>query len=496
GYPSPIKDTLYAGGKGTMGTILQAQIPIEFAAVNITPQNADQYLYHIVQNDQTEIVPWQKPTNFVTTKNGKYQYAYLGKFEPGKEKYLSVEVYNINNYKERSECSVDWRKIKNFSFKDVYVQYTMKKDPTIYTTYLNSLLAHKFQPFIETVDLNDYRLRMGDSLVSMTLWNNYEAPYAYKVEVRKDNRKIFMDVNKGEIKIPYNVWNTPGKYTVIIAPRLPTRYWAGQKPNQNGRDVVLNQYATSFSFTVLPPLHQKFSFSRTQLIAFLIGLNILIFLIWWYFRQKAKLKIVQANFQKEKNVLELSSLRNQLNPHFIFNAITSIQNLILKNDNTSANTYLTNLGKITRNLLDNSHQEWVSIESEMQLLTEYLEIEQLRFGFQFEVKKEDDLDKEIEIPAMLLQPMVENAVKHGISSKKELGKVDIHFKRNSKDICIEIIDNGGNVQNFTNPNGYGINLVKKRIELINQANKEKTIEISFKSDSSNTIACITLHQWI
>ncbi len=495
GYPSGIKDTLFHGGKGNMGTIIQAQIPVELAAVNITPQNADQYLYHIVENGQREVVHWQKPTNFITTKDGKYQYAYLGKFEPRIEKYLEVEVYNVNNYKVRTECTVDWRTIKPLKIENAFVQYMMKRDPTIFTAFLNSPTAHKYEPFVETVSANDSRIRMGDSLLNMIFWNNQDA-YAYKVEVRKEGKKIFMDVNKGEIKIPYNVWNTPGKYTVTIAPRLPTRYWAGQKQNQNGRDVVLNQYATSFSFTVLPPLHQKFSFSKTQIIAFLAGLVILVLLIWWYVRQKAKLKIAEANFQKEKNVLELASLRNQLNPHFIFNAITSIQNLIIKNENTSANTYLTKLGKLTRNVLDNSYQDFISIDDEMKLLNEYMEMEQLRFGFQFRLEKDDDLDKEIEIPAMLLQPLVENAIKHGIGSKKESGKVAVHFSRRSKDICILIIDNGGNVQNFSNPNGYGINLVRKRIDIVNQANNKKTIEIHFNTDTTETMACITLHQWI
>ncbi|WP_447640172.1 MULTISPECIES: sensor histidine kinase [Chitinophagaceae] len=493
GYPSAIKDTLFAGGKGVMGTIIQAQLPVEFAAVNITPQNADQYLYHIIEDGQKEIVHWQKPANFITTKDGKYQYAYLGKYASGDEKYLSVEIYNVNNYKDHTECTVDWRKIKPFKTESILVQYMKQRDPTIYSSILQT---SGFEPFIETKNDKDCRIRMGDSLINITCLNHDDLPYAYKVEVKKEDKNIFMDVSKGEIKIPYNVWNVPGKYVVTIAPRLPTRYWAGQTSKQMGRDIVMNQYATSFSFTVLPPLHQKFSFSRTQLISFFAGLAMFVFLIWWYVRQKAKLKIVEANFQKEKNVLELASLRNHLNPHFIFNAITSIQNLILKNENTAANMYLAKLGKITRNVLDNSGQELISIDSEMKLLTEYMEMEQLRFGFQFAIHVDDNLDREIEIPAMLLQPLVENAIKHGISSKKALGNVHIDFKRTANDICIQIIDNGGNVQSFSNPDGYGIDLVRKRMKLINQANKEKTIEMRFSSDATKTIACITLHQWI
>lgn len=496
GYPSPIKDTLFAGGTGTMGTIIQAQIPIELAAVNITPQNADQYLYHIVENGQKEIVHWQKPAQFITTKDGKYQYAYFGKYNPAKEKRLYIAIYNINNYEERSECTVDWRSIKPFKIENVFVQYMTRRCPTIFSSMLNSTTQNASTSFIETKDPNDSQIRMGDSLINMAFFNNYDAPYEYRVDVKKENTKIYMDVFKGQIKIPYNIWNAPGKYTITIAPRLPTRYWAGQTSKQMGRDIVMNQYATSFSFTVLPPLHQKFSFSRTQLVSFFAGLAMFVFLIWWYVRQKAKLKIVEANFQKEKNVLELASLRNHLNPHFIFNAITSIQNLILKNENTAANMYLAKLGKITRNVLDNSGQELISIDSEMKLLTEYMEMEQLRFGFQFAIHVDDNLDREIEIPAMLLQPLVENAIKHGISSKKALGNVHIDFKRTANDICIQIIDNGGNVQSFSNPDGYGIDLVRKRMKLINQANKEKTIEMRFSSDTTKTIACITLHQWI
>lgn len=496
GYPSGIRDTMFHRGNGGLSTIIQAQIPIELAAVNITPKNADQYIYRIIENGRKEVVHWQKPEIFITTKDGKYQYADWGKFDAAKEKYLNVEMYNINNYKERTECTVDWRTIKPFKYLGVFIQYTSKKSPSIISSTLNDSSSHKFSSFIETKDENDSRVRMGDSLINMTFYDDYDAPYEYRVEVRKENKKILMDVFKGRIKIPYNVWNTPGKYKITIAPRLPTRYWAGQTSKQNGRDVVMNQYATSFSFTVLPPLHQRFSFSQTQLITFFIGLALLVFFIWWYIKQRASLKIVQANFQKEKNVLELSSLRNQLNPHFIFNAITSIQNLIIKNDNAAANNYLTKLGKITRNILDTSYQEFISIEEEMKLLKEYLEMEKLRFGFQFTVEKDADLDKEIEIPAMLLQPLVENAIKHGIGNKKELGIIKVVFSRKWKNISIQIIDNGGNVDHFSNPNGYGISLVQKRIDIINQANKDKSIAINFASNVIQTMACITLRQWI
>ena len=133
-----------------------------------------------------------------------------------------------------------------------------------------------------------------------------------------------------------------------------------------------------------------------------------------------------AKLQKEIAKLQLNSIRSQLNPHFLFNALSGIQNLINKNEIDNANKYLSKFARLTRNVLDD--KELISLAQEKALLDDYLQMEQLRFGFNYEINAVENLDlNNIEIPSMLLQPFVENAIKHGIASKNNEGSVEIHF---------------------------------------------------------------------
>ena len=116
-------------------------------------------------------------------------------------------------------------------------------------------------------------------------------------------------------------------------------------------------------------------------------------------------------------MLELKSLRAQMNPHFIFNSLNSVNSFISKNDDRSANKYLSQFSRLMRMVLENSKHDFVSLDSEIEILKLYLELEHLRFQDKFDydftigggVKKD-----EIEIPPMLIQPFIENSVWHGL----------------------------------------------------------------------------------
>lgn len=160
-----------------------------------------------------------------------------------------------------------------------------------------------------------------------------------------------------------------------------------------------------------------------------------------YIKKKEAKKLVQQFKEKEITQLQLNSIRSQLNPHFLFNALAGIQNLMNKNEIDNANKYLSKFARLTRNVLND--KELVSLAQEKALLDDYLQMEQLRFGFSYEIKTDDNLDLEnIEIPSMLLQPFVENAVKHGISQKANDGKITITFNKQANNLVLTITDNG------------------------------------------------------
>ena len=145
-------------------------------------------------------------------------------------------------------------------------------------------------------------------------------------------------------------------------------------------------------------------------------------------------------------VLEQKLLRTQMNPHFIFNTLASIQNFIYKDKKDEAHSYVGKFAKLMRSILENSREEFVSMEKEMKTLEHYLSLNQLLLDntFNFKIDIDENIDIEhTQIPPMLAQPFIENALKHGIQNKEEQGFITISFKQlDKKNIQFEVEDNG------------------------------------------------------
>ncbi len=157
--------------------------------------------------------------------------------------------------------------------------------------------------------------------------------------------------------------------------------------------------------------------------------------------------------EKEKNsyqklVLqnEMTALRSQMNPHFIFNCLNAVKSLVLQNQISVASSYITKFARLVRLVLENSRNEWITLEQELETLTLYLEIEQMRFNnrFKFWINLENDVDTEgVKIPPMLIQPYVENAIWHGLMHKEGTGNVSISIvEKADNQLEINIIDDG------------------------------------------------------
>lgn len=141
----------------------------------------------------------------------------------------------------------------------------------------------------------------------------------------------------------------------------------------------------------------------------------------------------------------LRLLRSQMNPHFIFNSINSINNYILKNNTLSASEYLLRFAKLMRQILDNSSQSFISLKKETEFLNNYLQLEQLRFNhpFTYQIVIDDSIDEsEVQIPPLLLQPYIENAIWHGLSHQPKPGKLTVHFAETAEHLTCTIEDNG------------------------------------------------------
>src|SRR6185295_7264690 len=143
--------------------------------------------------------------------------------------------------------------------------------------------------------------------------------------------------------------------------------------------------------------------------------------------------------------IRMTALRSQMNPHFIFNSLNSIQHFITTKEKEEALNYLSKFSKLIRQILENSRENTVSIANELQLLQLYVQLEQLRFSnkFTYHLHTDEELDIEnTEIPPLLIQPYVENAILHGLVSKNGNGELNLSFEKKNGALICKVEDNG------------------------------------------------------
>lgn len=190
-------------------------------------------------------------------------------------------------------------------------------------------------------------------------------------------------------------------------------------------------------------------------------------------------ELAEAN--KKIGELRLMSLRSVMNPHFVFNVLNSIQFFIARNDRLNAINYLSTFSKLMRSILTHSVDNKVKLTEEIDMLKNYIELEKTRFEnkFDFILKVNPSVDLEnIEIPSLLIQPYVENAIIHGLYNKMGPGTLTIHVKQDDSSVIFEIEDDGIGrkaatelrAQNFPAHKSMGIKVTEERLKLINEHN--------------------------
>ncbi len=251
----------------------------------------------------------------------------------------------------------------------------------------------------------------------------------------------------------------------------------------------------SYTFEVDGPLWYNWWFFP------LIGL-LTASLIFWLFRRR--LHVVKKRNQEEKaqlemqnRLLELEQKANQLqmNPHFIFNALNSIQATVAKEDYQDARKEITEFATLMRSILSNSKERVISLEDELKLLNKYVGIEKKcrALGFSYEVKIDSKIDKEeAMIPPMVIQPFVENAIVHGLKGVKE-GHLLINFKVLRENLLeVEVIDNGIGYEKSKinsvrkNHKSVAIEVTKERLEALVKKNDHPVLSIEQISDEGGT----------
>jgi two-component system LytT family sensor kinase len=428
---------------------------VYFLAAGIYKRNAAGYEYRVLLNARTIIIPWSPISRFSNLDLNVFGEGcgYLGGFKTTWGNYIIVELRKRGADSSLSSAIVYWKETKPrissiYTSKNLNEFFILLKRPWDKTQ--TSSIPLKNPVFPSTENSIIYYL-------SADIYNRNAVEY----QLIKDGTVIQQwKPNDFDINFIWLKELSPGKYTLEI------RY---SRQRQNVSD---------YDFEIRPAWHQTAAFKLTagSLVAAFFGF---IFLMFRYKSDQKKVETERAG--RERLQLELNTIYSQLNPHFIFNCLSSIQGLVNKNDIQAANLYLSEFGDLLRNSLTIAGKDFNTLSHEIETLTSYLKLEQLRFSFAYSITVDTNIDLvETTIPSLLLQPLVENAVKHGVSGMQHAGKIEINLLRENADMKVVIRDNGKGISPGPPANGYGLRLTRQRIGLLNAILKDRTLGLTLQ----------------
>jgi hypothetical protein len=320
---------------------------------------------------------------------------------------LSINIHQKNEHRESPIFIVNWMKIneQSFSLKD-----------------------------IPQLNYNQNRIAINFSLLDFG---------------EDEAEKIYYKINDEEWTLISNKTRTL-EFPSLAPNNYNIRFKHG---NKISKEVI--------TFEILPPYWKRWWF-------LLLSFIVIATSAYAYYKYQISLLFNQVKLLREKVQLEqnlsksiLKSIKSQMNPHFFYNALNTIQAYIFTNDKEKANNYLAKFSKLTRLILEQSEKETISLIEEVEALTLYLELEKMRFvdGFEYSIELKNISNKEnIEFPPMIVQPFVENAVKHGLLHQESNKILSIVFEEKKQHLIITIDDNG---------------IGRKRSEELNKIKKEK-----------------------
>jgi LytS/YehU family sensor histidine kinase len=203
-----------------------------------------------------------------------------------------------------------------------------------------------------------------------------------------------------------------------------------------------------------------------------------------YFRQLRQKEINEARLAETLANARLSSLKMKLQPHFIFNTLQSINVLMLDKQTESASEMISRLAHLLRHSIDMEDTQMVTVENELSIIQNYLAIEEIRFKDRLKLEKDiDPLVEKAVIPGLILQPLIENSVKHGIANKIGPGRICIKINRVDNSLKITVNNDGPGLPsnwNLDTHSGFGLQVTKKRLKLIYGNNYSFSVKNSEK----------------
>jgi two-component system LytT family sensor kinase len=468
-------------------------IPVIVTAYGINEKNKDIYRFRVLLDGQNELVPWQEPRLFSPVYIGfrenadgteEKQMAYLGEFSAPIGHSITVEVENLKLPDTVYKISAVWIRrapsvIGNFgpeSLKDlirVYkFQWKYDFDGPHGPTHYGDIILQPVDSLLRVDSAFDHAHN------NLFLYLKDKVKRADQVEYNlvKDNDSSGWQANTFDPNLIWLQQLTPGNYALLL------------------RYSFQRQTIATYKFQIKRAWFQTFLFKLLLLsVAFSF-----IALLYSFFKSKNQRKILrQYEIKKQQAEVDLRSIRSQFNPHFVFNALNSIQGLIRKKDSDGADKYLSDFSRLMRESLQAGNMETLSLDRELKMLDSYIALEKLRFNFNYTVSVSDKINiHTTEIPTLLLQPLIENAIKHGISGMYEKGLLKLEIAALGNDLQIEVKDNGKGFDRATTSGGYGIQLTRERNQLLSDLHPGQPVSLAIHSGPDGTTAIILFKNWL
>lgn len=231
------------------------------------------------------------------------------------------------------------------------------------------------------------------------------------------------------------------------------------------RNKKYGEKVAIFSFTILPS-------PWSMPVNWLLGVIGLLLAGFISYRIIARRRLKKMEATKRLTEAELKAIRAQLNPHFLFNALNAIQNLVNKNDTEAANHYIVKLSRLMRLVLNQSSESFHSLAYEIEIAELYLNLEKMRSPFEYQLQIDEQVDQNMLVPTMLLQPYLENAVIHGVLDN-EASQISVEIKLEGTS-CLFIVKDNGQGTSTKKGNGKAMAMSQERLRVIENQHKVKT----------------------
>jgi two-component system LytT family sensor kinase len=469
---------------------------VYFLTPGIHPSNAAQYQYRVLLNGKTVIKPWGGITGFTDDafqlNNFNKHMGYLGGYKTTWNNFIVVELR-----KKHADTTA-------FASALVYWQQSTPRLLNIYTAaslgQLFKLIKQAYNPYTPTINSSDLDAWLKDYTPAQ-LDPTTHLPKKLMLQPGENNVVFYLTtgIYKKEA-IEYQLL----KNNQVVTPWQPNdadNSFIWLKNLAHGNYLLQVRYRAQRHNVLQYPIVVKPAWYQTTAFAVaLAGLAVLLAgtaLLWYRLvRQKRAARQQQANISRLS--LELKAVQAQLNPHFIFNALSSIQGLVNSNHTQDASNYLAEFGALLRSTLTSSGQNFIVLQQEVQMLDVYLKLERLRFGFTYSITTGQGINVyETEVPLLLLQPLIENAVKHGVAGLQAQGIITIQFTQQGNDMVALITDNGPGYHPQTPAQGYGLKLTAERIALLNQVLAPRSIALTVNpGNTTGTTIQVLFKNWL